>query len=109
MVHAGQGDVPRWARPYTAPRERYPRRVPNRTSHLRRQVLEQLRTGSATGPELAAGALERRGGRARKLILVWLEAGFITREREPWVGPGAAPYRYTITELGIAVLEADEL
>ena len=75
--------------------------MPNRTSHLRRRVLEQLRAGSATGPELAAVALEGRGGRARKLILVWLEAGFITRHRESWVGPGAAPYRYTITELGL--------
>lgn len=80
-----------------------------RTSHLRRRVLEQLRAGSATGPELVAGALEGRGDRAKKLILVWLEAGLLTREREPWVGPGAAPYRYSITERGLAVLEADEL
>lgn len=80
-----------------------------RTSHLRRRVLEQLRAGSATGPEIVELALEGRGGRARKQLLDWLEAGFISREREPWAGAGAAPYRYTITELGLAVLEADEL
>lgn len=83
--------------------------MPIRTSHLRRRVLEQLRAGSATGPELVAGALEGTGDRAKKQILVWQQAGLITREREPWVGPGAAPYRYTITELGLAVLEADKL
>lgn len=83
--------------------------MPIRTSHLRRRVLEQLRAGPATGPEIVAGALEGRGDRAKKLILVWLEAGLLTRERERWVGPGAAPYRYTITELGLAVLEADEM
>lgn len=80
-----------------------------RTSHLRRRVLEQLRAGPATGPELQALALAGRGGRAKKQLLDWVEAGFVAREREPWVGPGAAPYRYTITPLGLAVLEADEL
>lgn len=80
-----------------------------RTSHLRRRVLEQLRSGPATGPELQAGALEGRSGRARKLILVWLEAGFIARERLPAEGRPAPPYRYTITARGLAVLEADEL
>lgn len=80
-----------------------------RTSHLRRRVLEQLRAGAATGPELQALALAGRGGRAKKHLLDWVDAGFIGREREPWVGPGAAPYRYTITPLGLAVLEADEL
>ena len=80
-----------------------------RTSHLRRRVLEQLRAGPATGPELLARALDGRGERVKKLILVWLEARLLTREREPWVGPVAAPYRYTIAELGLAVLDADEL
>lgn len=83
--------------------------MPIRASQIRRRVFEHLRAGSATGPELHALVLATRGGRAQKELNDWVEAGFIAREREPWVGPGAAPYRYTITELGLAVLEADEL
>lgn len=83
--------------------------MPIRTSHLRRRVLEQLRAGPATGPELQALALAGRGGRAKKQLLEWVEAGLIARERLPPAGRPPPPYRYTITELGLAVLEADEL
>lgn len=60
-----------------------------------------------TVPELLGADASLREGTLHDKLLRWMAAGLVEREREPWTGPGAAPYRWAITAKGEAVLEAD--
>ncbi|MCB9628199.1 MAG: hypothetical protein H6725_12560 [Sandaracinaceae bacterium] len=81
-----------------------------RTSNVRPRVLALLREGGPlTVPNLLEADAALCEGTLGDKMLRWLAAGFVTRERDPWTGPGAAPYRWAITAKGRAVLVADEV
>lgn len=80
-----------------------------RTSIVRPAVLRLLADrGPLSTPELLGADPALREGTLHHELPQWLAAGLVERERDPWTGPGAAPYRYAITELGRGVLQADE-